>query len=122
MYAVFSTGGKQYRATTGDIIKVEKLDAEKGATIELDHGYVEASTEGLKGAEIYFDISTVTGTENLMMAAVMATDKSPLMFDSKLGVVINQSESGLSVLLLFDAVIDYFFYFIRCKPAAGFSR
>ncbi len=36
MYAVFSTGGKQYRATTGDIIKVEKLDAEKGATVELD--------------------------------------------------------------------------------------
>jgi large subunit ribosomal protein L21 len=36
MYAVFSTGGKQYRATTGDIIKVEKLEAEKGATVELD--------------------------------------------------------------------------------------
>jgi len=37
MYAVFSTGGKQYRAVTGDIIKVEKLDAEKGATIELEN-------------------------------------------------------------------------------------
>ena len=37
MYAVFSTGGKQYRATTGDIIKVEKLEAEKGSTIELEH-------------------------------------------------------------------------------------
>ena len=36
MYAVFSTGGKQYRATTGDIIKVEKLEAEKGSTVELD--------------------------------------------------------------------------------------
>jgi large subunit ribosomal protein L21 len=36
MYAVFSTGGKQYRATTGDTIKVEKLEAEKGSTIELD--------------------------------------------------------------------------------------
>lgn len=36
MYAVFSTGGKQYRATTGDIIKVEKIEAEKGATVELD--------------------------------------------------------------------------------------
>lgn len=43
-----------------------------GATIELKHGYVEASTDGLKGAEIYFDVSTVTGTENLMMAAVLA--------------------------------------------------
>lgn len=43
-----------------------------GATIELKHGYVEASTDGLKGAEIYFDVSTVTGTENLMMAAALA--------------------------------------------------
>ena len=36
MYAVFKTGGKQYRAATGDTIKVEKIDAEKGATVELD--------------------------------------------------------------------------------------
>lgn len=37
MYAVFSTGGKQYRASEGDILRVEKLDVEKGATLELDH-------------------------------------------------------------------------------------
>ena len=43
-----------------------------GASIELKHGYVEASTDGLKGNEIYFDIATVTGTENIMMAAVLA--------------------------------------------------
>ncbi|MEE8400275.1 MAG: UDP-N-acetylglucosamine 1-carboxyvinyltransferase [Desulfobacterales bacterium] len=43
-----------------------------GASIELKHGYVEATTDGLKGAEIDFDIATVTGTENLMMAAVLA--------------------------------------------------
>ena len=36
MYAVFATGGKQYRAAAGDVIKVEKLDAEEGATVELD--------------------------------------------------------------------------------------
>jgi len=36
MYAVFHTGGKQYRATTGDQLKVEKLEAEKGSTVELD--------------------------------------------------------------------------------------
>jgi large subunit ribosomal protein L21 len=36
MYAVFSTGGKQYRASAGDIVKVEKLEVEKGATVELD--------------------------------------------------------------------------------------
>jgi large subunit ribosomal protein L21 len=36
MYAVFTTGGKQYRASEGDVLRVEKLDAEKGSTIELD--------------------------------------------------------------------------------------
>lgn len=46
--------------------------ARLGASIELKHGYVEVSTEGLRGNEIYFDIATVTGTENLIMAAVLA--------------------------------------------------
>ena len=46
--------------------------ARLGASIELKHGYIEASTDCLKGNEIYFDIVTVTGTENLMMAAVFA--------------------------------------------------
>jgi len=43
-----------------------------GAVIELKHGYVEASAGRLKGADIYFDVVTVTGTENLMMAATLA--------------------------------------------------
>jgi len=46
--------------------------ARLGAEIELKHGYVEASAERLKGNEIFLDIATVTGTENLMMAAVLA--------------------------------------------------
>ncbi len=43
-----------------------------GAEIELQHGYVEARAKRLKGAEIYFDTVSVTGTENLLMAAVLA--------------------------------------------------
>lgn len=43
-----------------------------GAEVEIKHGYVEVRAKKLKGAKIYFDISTVTGTENLMMAAVLA--------------------------------------------------
>ncbi len=46
--------------------------AQLGADIKLKHGYVEATTKGLKGADIYLDIATVTGTENLMMGAVLA--------------------------------------------------
>lgn len=36
MYAVFRTGGKQYRASAGDTLKVEKLDADEGASIQFD--------------------------------------------------------------------------------------
>lgn len=43
-----------------------------GADITLEHGYVVANAKKLHGADIFFDLSTVTGTENLMMAAVMA--------------------------------------------------
>jgi len=43
-----------------------------GAQIEIKHGYVQASAERLKGADIYLDVASVTGTENLMMAAVLA--------------------------------------------------
>jgi UDP-N-acetylglucosamine 1-carboxyvinyltransferase len=43
-----------------------------GATIRQEHGYVEASAKRLKGAEIVFDKITVTGTEDLLMAATLA--------------------------------------------------
>jgi UDP-N-acetylglucosamine 1-carboxyvinyltransferase len=43
-----------------------------GAVIELNHGYVEATARKMVGGDIYFDMATVTGTENLMMAAVLA--------------------------------------------------
>ncbi|MGD8341886.1 MAG: 50S ribosomal protein L21 [Gammaproteobacteria bacterium] len=36
MYAVFKTGGKQYRASQGDRLRVEKLDAEVGDSVEFD--------------------------------------------------------------------------------------
>ena len=49
-----------------------KALARLGAEIELEHGYVTASCPRLKGADITFDIPTVGGTENLMMAAVLA--------------------------------------------------
>ena len=43
--------------------------AKLGATLTIEHGYIEARTDGLKAANIYFDTISVTGTENLMMAA-----------------------------------------------------
>jgi UDP-N-acetylglucosamine 1-carboxyvinyltransferase len=46
--------------------------AQLGAEIELEHGYIKARAKRLAGAQIYLDIPTVTGTENLMMAAALA--------------------------------------------------
>jgi len=47
---------------------LEKL----GASISFDHGYVDARANGLRGTKFYFDTISVTGTENLMMAATLA--------------------------------------------------
>ncbi|MGB9711992.1 MAG: UDP-N-acetylglucosamine 1-carboxyvinyltransferase [Dissulfurimicrobium sp.] len=49
-----------------------------GARLKLKGGYVEASASRLKGTEIYLDTPTVTGTENLMMAATLAKGKTVL--------------------------------------------
>jgi len=43
-----------------------------GAEIVLEHGYMNASAKKLKGARIVMDVVTVTGTENLMLAATLA--------------------------------------------------
>ena len=53
---------------------LEKL----GAKVVQDHGYIEASANRLKGAEIVFDKITVTGTEDLLMAATLAEGESVL--------------------------------------------
>src|SRR5882724_6410390 len=49
-----------------------------GAHIELAHGYVNARARRLRGATIVFDVVTVTGTENLMMAAALAKGRTTL--------------------------------------------
>ncbi|MBZ5670280.1 MAG: UDP-N-acetylglucosamine 1-carboxyvinyltransferase [Acidobacteriia bacterium] len=46
--------------------------AKLGATINFEHGYINARANGLRGTDFYFDTISVTGTENLMMAATLA--------------------------------------------------
>jgi UDP-N-acetylglucosamine 1-carboxyvinyltransferase len=43
-----------------------------GARITIHHGYIDAETDGLRGTEIALPYPTVTGTENILMAAVLA--------------------------------------------------
>ncbi len=49
-----------------------------GASLRIDHGYVEASARGLQGAHFRFETISVTGTENLMMAATLAEGETVL--------------------------------------------
>ena len=50
-----------------------------GATISVEHGYIIAKSGRLRGAEIVFDMPTVGGTENLMMAAALAKGRTTLV-------------------------------------------
>ena len=52
MYAIIATGGKQYKVSEGDVIKVEKLDAEVGNNVTFDH-VIAVSDNSLKvGADV----------------------------------------------------------------------
>ncbi|MCL2669643.1 MAG: UDP-N-acetylglucosamine 1-carboxyvinyltransferase, partial [Syntrophaceae bacterium] len=65
---------------------------EMGAEVTLKDGYVEAKASRLKGAEIYFDLSTVTGTENIMMAATLAEGTTVLKNAAREPEIVNLAE------------------------------
>ena len=65
---------------------------EMGAKVSLQEGYVEAKARRLRGADIYFDIPTVTGTENIMMAATLAEGVTVLSNAAKEPEVVNLAD------------------------------
>jgi len=60
-----------------------KALAAMGVEMRLEQGYINAQVDRLKGANIFFDITTVTGTENIMMAAVKAEGQTILQNAAK---------------------------------------
>jgi len=60
-----------------------KALAAMGVEMRLEQGYIHAQVDRLKGANIFFDITTVTGTENIMMAAVTAEGRTVLQNAAK---------------------------------------
>lgn len=60
MYAIFETGGKQYRAAAGDTLEVEKIDADKGATVELDRVLMVGQGEDVKIGTPFLEGGKVT--------------------------------------------------------------
>ncbi len=63
-----------------------------GAEVRLRDGYIEAKASRLKGATIYFDISTVTGTENIMMAATLAEGTTVLKNAAREPEIVNLAD------------------------------
>ena len=62
MYAVIQTGGKQYRVVQGSTLKVEKIEAEEGASVELDKVLMVADGDDVKVGAPYVDGGNVTAT------------------------------------------------------------
>jgi len=63
-----------------------------GATVDLQGGYIEARAGRLKGADIYFDLPTVTGTENIMMAATLAEGTTVLNNAAREPEIVNLAD------------------------------
>ncbi len=68
-----------------------------GAKITLDHGYVEATAEKLRGAKISFDLPTVGGTENLLMAASLAEGETVLENAAREPEIVQLAEALISM-------------------------
>ncbi|MEJ2576540.1 MAG: 50S ribosomal protein L21, partial [Gammaproteobacteria bacterium] len=62
MYAVIQTGGKQYRVSEGATLKVEKLNADEGASVELDRVLMVADGDDVKIGAPYLEGGRVTAT------------------------------------------------------------
>ncbi|MBD3635451.1 MAG: 50S ribosomal protein L21 [Methylophaga sp.] len=60
MYAIVATGGKQYRVKEGEKLRVEKLNAEAGDTVELDKVLLVGEGEDVKVGAPYLDGAKVT--------------------------------------------------------------
>ena len=66
MYAIIATGGKQYKVSEGESIKIEKIDAEVGSTVTFDN-VIAVSNDTLKVGE---DVANAT-----VLATVMEQGK-----------------------------------------------
>jgi large subunit ribosomal protein L21 len=65
MYAVIATGGKQYKVTKGETLRVEKLDGEEGSTVKLDNVLMVADGDKV-------DVGTPTLEKASVTAKIMA--------------------------------------------------
>ena len=62
MYAVIQTGGKQYRVSEGDTLKIEKLEAEEGANVDFDRVLMVADGDAVSVGAPFIEGGKVTAT------------------------------------------------------------
>jgi large subunit ribosomal protein L21 len=62
MYAVIQTGGKQYRVSEGDTLKIEKLEAEEGASVDFDRVLMVADGDAVSVGAPFIEGGKVTAT------------------------------------------------------------
>ena len=62
MYAVIKSGGKQYKVAKGDCLKVEKISADKGSSIDIDQVLMVVDGDDVKVGAPYVDGGKVTAT------------------------------------------------------------
>ncbi len=62
MYAVFETGGKQYKAAVGDVLFIEKLNVEAGETVTFDKVLLVSDNGDVKAGTPYVEGATVVAT------------------------------------------------------------
>lgn len=77
MYAVIKTGGKQYKVSEGDLLKVEKIEGAVGETVEIDQVLM------VGGAEVKLGTPLVPGAKVKAQIVAQEKDKKILVFKSK---------------------------------------
>ncbi len=77
MYAVIKTGGKQYKVSEGDLVKVEKIEGAVGETVEIDQVLM------VGGAEVKLGTPLVPGAKVKAQIVAQEKDKKILVFKSK---------------------------------------
>ena len=83
MYAIFVTGGKQYRAAEGDTIYVEKLDGEAGQTVVFDQVLLAGDKVGTP---------LVDNAENMKPLSIAVEE----LYEGKVKIVGNSDDEAIS--------------------------
>ena len=115
MFAVINTGGKQYRVSEGTVVRIEKLEAEAGATVEFDQVLLVGAGADIKVGKPLVAGAKVTATVEAHGKAdkvvIVAVDGSNASLAALRWAIENMSHDGICLHLVHS--------FHPLKPAVG---